>query len=78
MAYKIETRVIEDQSIDPSYIVHYQVTDDGHLIGDGIVEYNRQAIHNDITVSESIPLEARKQVQEQIITAAQHYIKQLQ
>jgi len=77
VSYQIEARVNKDLSLDPSYIVHYQVTKDGAWLGDGIVEYNRQADCNDIPVSESLPAEARKQVQKQIAAAAQDYINRL-
>ncbi len=77
MDYKIEIRVDKDLSIDPSYIIHYQVTKDGAFISNGIVEYNRQASCNDIPVSENIPPAARKQVQQQIASAAQDYFNQL-
>lgn len=76
MAYKIEAGVDKNHSIDPSYIVHYRVTDNGHLIGDGTLEYNRQAIHNDIPISENIPATVRKHVQEKIVAVAQNYINQ--
>lgn len=77
MGYKIETRVDKDLSCDPSYIVHYEVTRDGTLFSNGVVEYNRQANHNDIPVSKNLPLAARKQVRQQIAAAAQGYINRL-
>jgi hypothetical protein len=77
VSYQIETRVDKDLSLDPSYIVHYQVTKDGTLLGDGIVEYNRQADCNDIPVSENLPPATKKQVQKQIAAAAREYINQL-
>jgi len=76
VSYKIETRVDKDLSIDLSYIVHYRVTKDGALIGDGIVDYNRQAAYNDIPVSENIPPSAIKQVRKQIAAETQDYINQ--
>lgn len=77
MTLQIETRVNKDLSADPSYIVHYRVAKDGRLLGDGVVEYNRQAGYNDIPVSENIPAPAREQVQKQIAEAAQNHINQL-
>ncbi|KAF1084467.1 hypothetical protein SPSYN_02245 [Sporotomaculum syntrophicum] len=77
MSYQIETKVNKDLSIDPSYIVHYRVTRNGTFVGDGIVEYNRQAVSNDLYVSDNIPPEVGKQLQQQITAAVQHYINQL-
>ncbi|TYO94689.1 hypothetical protein [Desulfallas thermosapovorans] len=77
MTLKIETRVDKDLSADPSYIVHYRVVESGRLLGDGVVEYNRQANYNNIPVNENIPAPAREQVQKQIAEAAQNHINQL-
>lgn len=74
MTYQIAVRVDPDHSVDPSYIVHYRVTDDGRLVGDGIVQYHRLAGANDIPVHENIPPEAREQVKQHIISSVTDYI----
>ncbi|MBF7082191.1 hypothetical protein IT084_04275 [Desulfallas sp. Bu1-1] len=74
MAYRIAVRVDPDHSVDPSYIVHYRVTDDGRMVGDGIVQYHRLAGYNDIPVNENIPPEAREQVKRHIINSVTDYI----
>ncbi|SFR08348.1 hypothetical protein [Desulfoscipio geothermicus] len=74
MTYNVSVRVDKDNSIDPSYIIHYRVTEGERLIGDGIVEYHRQAEHNNIPVSENIPPAYREEVKRQIVEAATRYI----
>lgn len=76
MAYNIKVRVDDDHSVDPSYIIHYQVTDNESLVGDGTVEYNSQAKHNDIPVNENIPPKLREEVRKQIIKTTKNYINQ--
>jgi len=75
MTYQIEVRVDGDHSIDPSYIVHYRVTDNtGQPMGDGIVQYHRLAADNDIPVTDTIPPAARSEVRERVIGAVTDYI----
>ncbi|WP_027366221.1 hypothetical protein [Desulfotruncus alcoholivorax] len=76
--YQIAVRVDKDNSIDPSYIVHYRVTDEGRLIGDGIVQYHRLADHNDIPINENIPQETREHVKNKIVHSVNDYINQIQ
>lgn len=76
-AYHIAVRVDKDNSIDPSYIVHYRVTDEGRLIGDGIVQYHRLAEHNDLPINENIPQETREQVKNKIAQSVNDYINQI-
>jgi len=72
--YEIAVRVDKDNSIDPSYIVHYRVTDEGRLIGDGIVQYHRLAENNDIPINENIPWATREQVKNRIVHSVNNYI----
>lgn len=74
MTYNVFVRVDKDNSIDPSYIVHYRVTKGERLVGDGIIEYHRQAERNNIPVSENIPPAYREEVRRQIVEAATRYI----
>ena len=75
--YHIAVRVDKDNSIDPSYIVHYRVTDEGRLIGDGIVQYHRLAAHNDLPINENIPQGTREQVKNKIAQSVNDYINQI-
>jgi len=75
MTYRIDVRVDDDHSIDPSYIVHYRVIDDaGRPLGDGIVQYYRLAADNDIPVNKNIPPAARAAVRERVTGAVTDYI----
>jgi len=75
LTYQIDVRVNGDHSIDPSYIVHYRVTDTtGQPLGDGIVQYHRLARNNDIPITDTIPPAARDEVRERVIGAVTGYI----
>lgn len=75
MQHCIEVRVDGDHSVDPSYIVHYRVTDDtGRPLGDGIVQYHRLAAHNDIPVNENLPPTVRDEVRHRVTGAVTEYI----
>ena len=50
MSFNILTRVDRDLSVDPSYIVRYQIFEDDSFIGDGVVQYHRLACDNDINI----------------------------
>jgi len=76
MSYQIAVRVDRDNSVDPSYIIHYRVTDDGSLVGDGIVKYHRLAQSNDIPLHEHIPDLLKQEVREKIIDSVEDYINQ--
>lgn len=54
MPIEVLTRVDRDLSVDPSYTVRYQVFEDGHFLGDGVAQYHRLAVHNDIAVPGTI------------------------
>ena len=75
--YQIAVRVDKDNSIDPSYIVHYRVTDEGRLIGDGIVQYHRLAEHNDLPVNGDMPQETREHLKNKIVQSVNDYINQI-
>ncbi len=54
MPYNILARVEKDLSVDPSYIVRYQVFDNDIFLGDGVVQYHRLACDNDINIPDNI------------------------
>jgi len=83
MTMEIVTRVDRGLSVDPSYIVRYQVFEDDRFIGDGVVQYHRQADHNDFAIPDTIrggdgkPLdsEARKKIIESINEAVRPFLQ---
>jgi hypothetical protein len=50
MSFKVLARVDKDLSVDPSYIVRYQVFENNSFIGDGVAQYHRLACDNDINI----------------------------
>lgn len=75
MKHRIEVRVDGDHSVDPSYIVHYRVTEQsGRPLSDGIVQYHRLAADNDIPINKNIPPAAREEVRQRVIGAVTEYI----
>lgn len=56
MTFNIITRVDEALSVDPSYIVRYQVFQNDIFLGDGVVQYHRLARHNDFSIPGTIRL----------------------
>jgi len=82
LPFEILTRVEEDLSVDPSYIVRYQVFEDNHLLGDGVVQYHREAQHNDFAIPETIhcrngkplPDEVRERIFQNIYEAVKPYV----
>lgn len=86
MDIEIKTEVDRVLSLDPSYIVRYQLFEDGSFIGDGVAQYHREAGHNDIAIpgwikktdGTPLPNEALKTIKEEIIQAAVQYINQRQ
>ncbi len=74
MSYQINVRVDQYHSVDPSYIVHYRVTENGSLVGDGIVQYHRLAAGNDIPVHEKIPPAVREELKREINRAVEDFI----
>lgn len=86
MNIDIKTEVDRVLSLDPSYIVRYQLFKDGSFIGDGVAQYHREAGHNDIaipgwiTMTDGTPLpdQIQKTIKEEIAQAAVRYIKQRQ
>ncbi|GBF32934.1 hypothetical protein DCCM_2031 [Desulfocucumis palustris] len=74
MPYNILTRVEKELSVDPSYVVRYQVFDNDTFLGDGVVQYHRLASHNDISIPDSIktrggnplPPDLKEQIKEKI------------
>jgi len=77
LSYKYEVRVDGELSVDPSYIIHYRVTNgDGRLLGDGIVQYHRLAGENDIPVNENLPPDAVREVRKRVVEKVTDYINQ--
>ncbi|MFZ5631408.1 MAG: hypothetical protein ACOY40_01035 [Bacillota bacterium] len=82
MSFEILTRVDRDLSVEPSYIVRYQVFEDGHFLGDGVVQYHRLAEANDFAIPGTIrrkdgrplPVEARGKIIRSIHDAVKPYI----
>lgn len=86
MHIEVKTEVDQGLSLDPSYIVRYQLFEDGSFIGDGVAQYHREARHNDIAIPAWIkrvdgsPLtnDTLKDIKEEIQQAAIQYINQRQ
>lgn len=84
MDLEIRTEVDRQHSVDPSYIVRYQVFEKGHFIGDGVAQYHRLAEHNDYRIPATIkkldgsPLdpETVKMIKKEINKAAEGHITQ--
>ena len=82
MSLEILTRVDRAHSVDPSYIVRYQVFEDDRFLGDGVVQYHRLAEKNDIPVPDTIrrkdgkPLssEAKESIVQSIYDAVRPYL----
>lgn len=80
----VKARINRELSLDPSYIVHYQVFEAGRIIGEGAAQYHREAGHNDIAIPEWIkrtdgsplPDNIQKKIKEEIHRAAVQYINQ--
>ncbi|MTI83743.1 MAG: hypothetical protein FH756_07525 [Firmicutes bacterium] len=51
MEYEVRAEVDEKLSIDPSYIIRYQVFKGGNFIGDGVVQFHREAAENSIPLT---------------------------
>lgn len=79
MSFKVLTRVDRALSVDPSYIVRYQVFEGQRFLGDGVAQYHRLAEHNDIAIPESIrgkdgkPLAAEQR--EEIVQSIHNAVK---
>lgn len=54
MDLEIRTEVDREHSVDPSYIVRYQVFESGRFIGDGVAQHHRLAGHNDYRIPATI------------------------
>lgn len=86
MDIEIKTEVDRVLSLDPSYIVRYQLFEDGSFIGDGVVQYHREAAHNNMVIpgwikkkdGTPLPGETRNTIKEEIARSAMQYIKQRQ
>lgn len=86
MDIEIKTEVDQGLSLDPSYIVRYQLFEDGSFIGDGVAQYHRESRHNDIAIphwikktdGSPLPDEIMKSIEEEIEQAAVQYINQRQ
>ncbi|MCL5057449.1 MAG: hypothetical protein M1130_05545 [Actinobacteria bacterium] len=82
MTFEIMTRVSRDLSVDPSYIVRYQVFEDGRFLGDGVVQYHRLAKHNDFVIPDIIlqkngdplPRDVKERISQRIHDAVKPYV----
>lgn len=82
MDLEIRTEIDRQHSVDPSYIVRYQVFEGGRFIGDGVVQYHRQAAHNDYHIPDTIrrvdgsPLdgEFKEKIKRELSAAAARHI----
>lgn len=54
MDLEIRTEVDREHSLDPSYIIRYQIFEKGHFIGDGVAQHHRLAEHNDYRIPAAI------------------------
>lgn len=54
MGIEIRTEVDRQHSVDPSYIIRYQVFENGHFLGDGVAQYHRLAEKNDFRIPATI------------------------
>ncbi|TEB15987.1 hypothetical protein Psfp_01763 [Pelotomaculum sp. FP] len=81
---EVKTEIDRKLSLDPSYIVRYQLFEDGSFIGDGVVQYQREAAHNDFAIpawikktdGSPLPEEVLKNIKREIAQAAVQYINQ--
>jgi len=81
---EVKTEVDRKLSLDPSYIVRYQLFEDGSFIGDEVVQYHREASHNDIAIpgwikktdGSPLPEEILINIKGEIAQAAIQYINQ--
>lgn len=86
MDIEVKTEVDRGLFLDPSYIVRYQLFQDGSFIGDGVAQYHREARDNDIVIpgwikradGNPLPDESLKSIKEEIEKAAVQYINQRQ
>lgn len=79
MEYQVKAEVDRELSVDPSYIVRYQVFRNGRFMGDGVVQYHREAEENDIPLtglpgSEELTEEEKRYIRHQIASAAIGYL----
>lgn len=82
MTFEIVTGVSRDLSVDPSYIVRYQVFEDGSFLGDGVVQYHRLAKHNDFVIPDIIsqkngnplPRDIKERISQRIRDAVKPYV----
>jgi hypothetical protein len=82
MPFEILTRVSRDLSLDPSYIVRYQVFEDDRFLGDGVVQYHRLAEKNDFAIPDTItqkngdplPKDVKERISQKINDAVKPYI----
>ena len=82
MDIEIRTEVDREHSLDPSYIIRYQVFEKGRLLGDGVAQYHRLAEHNDYRIPATLkrldggPLEPALQdrIKKEITSAAKGYL----
>ncbi|MCL6636065.1 MAG: hypothetical protein K6T29_09950 [Peptococcaceae bacterium] len=81
MEFEIRTEVDREHSVDPSYIVRYQIFERGRFIGDGVAQYHRLARHNDYRIPpvkklDGSPLdpEMQERVKTEIDKAAERHI----
>jgi hypothetical protein len=54
MDLEIRTEVDREHSVDPSYIVRYQVFENGRFIGGGVAQHHRLAGHNNYRIPATI------------------------
>ena len=73
---------VSSLSVDPSYIVRYQVFEDGRFLGDGVVQYHRLAEHNDFVIPDLIlqnngdplPKYVKERISQEITDAVKPYV----
>jgi len=77
--YDVKAEVDGKLSVDPSYIIRCQIFRDGQFIGDGVVQYHREAEENDIPLTvlagkEKLDEEDKRHIRHQIVSAAFDYM----
>lgn len=83
MRFTVQARVNEELSVDPSYIVQYQVFEKGHLLGNGTIQFHRQARANDLEFPDMLccldgsplPPEVQQALREKIMAAVWPYLE---
>mgnify|MGYP001250098908 CR=1 FL=1 len=80
MKYEVRAEVDEQLSTDPSYIIRYQVFKGENFMGDGVVQFHREARENSIPLTglngaEELNTAEKDFLRQQIASAAISYMQ---